>query len=124
MYEGGHQHFGKEWFVWGIVLAGFSSIPLVVLFFNAFRGISQEKATGLAAVAGGLAEGYATFGLVLSFILPVVAIVLLCRSFPAGNRVLKIFSVLSIGWSALMLVLYSLCAWFFFVEMPHLTGPR
>ncbi len=72
-----------------MVLAGISSIPFMILFFNffnAFRAISQEKATGLAAVAGGPTEAYVTFGLILSFMLPVAAIVMLFRSFSAGNE--------------------------------------
>ena len=47
----------RKWFVWGTVVTCTLSIPLIIGMSNAFRGISTEKATGLAAVAGGLAEG-------------------------------------------------------------------
>ena len=51
-----------------------STAPFVGLFgtvmgiLNAFKGISQEKATGLAAVAGGIAEALVTtaFGLLVA----------------------------------------------------------
>jgi hypothetical protein len=75
----------SQWFLWGTVLTLILSIPFMVgMFigmFNAFRGISEQKATGLGAVAGGIAEGYVTFGVILAYVLPVTAIVLLVRSF-------------------------------------------
>jgi hypothetical protein len=64
----------RKWFVWGTVVTCTLSIPLIIGMSNAFRGISTEKATGLAAVAGGLAEAYVTFGVVLAFALPITAI--------------------------------------------------
>ena len=114
----------KGWFLWGIVLVGLSSIPFLVMSFTAFRGVSQEKATGLGAVAGGLTEGYATLGCILTVILPLGAIVLLCKSFSGGQRVRKIFAVLSICWSVALLFLFGLGAWMVFVEAPRLTGRR
>ena len=48
-----------------------STAPFVGLFgtvmgiLNAFKGISQEKATGLAAVAGGIAEALVTIGTIV-----------------------------------------------------------
>src|SRR5260370_25720457 len=51
----------RKWFVWGMVVTCTLSIPLIIGMSNAFRGISKEKATGLAAVAGGLSEAYLTF---------------------------------------------------------------
>jgi hypothetical protein len=47
---------------------------------NSIRGISEQKATGLGAVAGGLAEACAIFGVILGFVLPVGAIASLLRS--------------------------------------------
>ena len=123
--DGSSRDRGKRLFLWGVVLAGASSLPFIVLILSAFRGISSNKATGLAAVAGGLAELYMTSGLIVTFILPIAAIVQLGRSFSGGNQTRKLFSLLSICWSALVLLLYSAAAWFFFVQMPRLTvGPR
>ena len=52
-------------FFWGAILSAILSIPLIIVFFNTFRGISTQHATGLAAVAGGLAEAYVTLGVLL-----------------------------------------------------------
>jgi hypothetical protein len=119
----GNSHvLSKRRFVWGIALAGTSSIPLIILFFIAFRGIQPEKATGLAAIAGGLAEGYSTLGLLLTFLLPVAAIVVLRKSWSGANSTRKMFSVLITIWSAFMLLIYGLGAWLFFSGLPHLRG--
>ena len=49
---------GKNKFLWGLVLAWAPAIPVIIGMRNTFRGISETKATGLGAVAGGLAEAY------------------------------------------------------------------
>jgi biopolymer transport protein ExbB/biopolymer transport protein TolQ len=55
-----------------------STAPFVGLFgtvvgiLNAFKGISQEKATGLAAVAGGIAEALVTTAMGLLVAIPAV----------------------------------------------------
>jgi hypothetical protein len=112
----------KKLFFWGMVLAWTSLIPLLIGLFNAFRGVSMEKATGLAAVAGGLTEIYVTLGLVLSLALPLAAIVLLGRSLSGASGVRALFSVFSICWSALVLILCSLGAWAYLIELPRLGG--
>ncbi|SRR5713226_6319707 len=125
MNEGSSHGCPRRWFLWGVVLARISSIPFIILFFNAFRGISQEKATGLGAVAGGLTEAYATFGFILTLVLPVAAFVLLSRSFSGGNLTHKLFSLLFIIWSGFMLLVYGVGGWFVFVQFPRLmSGPR
>ena len=93
----------RKWFVWGTVVTCTLSIPLTIGMSNAFRGISTEKATGLATVAGGLAEAYVTFGVVLAFALPIAAIFLLSRSFARGHGVRSLFSLVCICWNALIL---------------------
>lgn len=125
MNDGVSHDRRQDWFLWGIVLAAVSSIPFFVTFVNVFRGISQEKATGLSAVAGGATEGYATVGLVLTFILPVGAIVLLCKSFSGSQLLRKVFSLLFICWSVFLLIFFGVGAWMIFVQFPQLTGgPR
>jgi hypothetical protein len=111
----------RNWFLWGTALTWVLSIPFVVAVFNAFRGISEQKATGLGAVAGGLTEGYVTLAIVLAFVLPVGAIVLLVRSFAGAVRVRKVFSVLYICWNALMLTLAGLFVWGF-IHLRHMVG--
>lgn len=109
----------KRYFLWGTALTWILSIPVVLGIFSAFRGIQQEKATGLAAVAGAISEMYATLGLVLGFVIPVGAIVLLVKSFSGGHRMRTLFSVLYICWSAFSLVLAGLFVWVVFIYMPH-----
>jgi hypothetical protein len=81
----------RKWFVWGTFLTCTLSIPLIVGMSNSLRGISAEKATGLAAVAGGLAEAYVTFAAILAFALPIAAIFLLSRSLSQDARRARFF---------------------------------
>ena len=89
----------KAWFIWGNILAWIVIVPFIFGLFNSFRGISEQKATGLGAVAGSLAEAYATFGFILAFALPLAAIVLLVRSFSVACGIRALLSVLSISIS-------------------------
>lgn len=120
--DGNHQHRGKNWFLRGAGLAIASALPFLVPILTIFRGISPEKATGLAAVAGGLTELYVTSGLILTLILPIAAIVLLGKSFSTGNQSRKLLSLLFICSSVFMLALYGLSAWFFLIQKRHLAG--
>jgi hypothetical protein len=120
MDDGSSPDRKKKWFLWGIALTLILTIPVFIGLHNAFRGFSEQKATGLGAVAGGLAECYVTLGFFLAFILPVAAIVLLVRSFSAGHWIRTLCSVLCIGWSALMLALAGLFVWLSFIYLPHL----
>jgi len=89
-------------FLWGTVLTWALFIPFIIGIFPAFRGISEQKATGVGALAGGLAEGFATFGLILALLMPVVAIGLLIRSFSSGHGMRSLVSLLYIGWNAIV----------------------
>jgi len=125
MNEDRSQERKRTWFIWGMVLAWTPFIPFNLGLFHAFSGVSEQKATGLAAVAGGIAEMYATFALIIAFILPVAAIVLLGRSFSSGHGIRALFAALAICWSGLFLFLYGLATWMFFVYLPrHGAGPR
>jgi len=59
-------------------------VPLLGLYlpitFNMFRGITENKATGLAAVAGAWTESLLTFGLVAFVAAELAAIVVLVRA--------------------------------------------
>ena len=112
----------RKSFVWGTVLTGTLSIPLIIVFFNAFRGMFAEKATGLAAVAGGLAEAYVTLGVLLSLGLPVGAIVLLLRSFSAGHQLRALISVLCICACVLILALTGLFVRGTLIYLPRIVG--
>ena len=71
----------------------------------ALRGISTEKATGLAAVAGGLAEVLVGWGIGTMVISQVAAIIWLCKAFSREHWMRNLFSALSIRLSGLMLVI-------------------
>jgi hypothetical protein len=115
----------RSWFLWGVILAGISSIPFIVVFFRVVRGIAQEKATGLGAVAGGLTEAYATSGFILTFVLAIAAVVLLGRSFSQGDQTRRLFSLFFIVWSSFILLVSGLGGWFVFFQFPRLVnGPR
>ena len=109
-------------FFWGAILSAILSIPLIIVFFNTFRGISAQHATGLAAVAGGLAEAYVTLGVLLSLGLPIAAIVLLLRSFSAGHRIRALISVLCICACVLVLALAGLFVWGTLIYLPRIVG--
>jgi len=110
------------WFLWGSILTWILSIPFIIGMFNTFRGISEQKATGLGAVAGGLAEMGLTLMLILGLVLPIAAIVLLVKSFRSGARIRSLVSVFYICWNVLMLAIVSLDAWLIFVYLPHKPG--
>jgi hypothetical protein len=113
------QERKRRWFVWGTVVTATMSIPPIIGMFNTVRGISNSKATGLGAVAGGLAEGYVTFGVVLAFAMPITAIVLLSRSFARGHEARSIFSLVCICWNAFMFALAGLFLWLYLVYLPR-----
>ena len=100
-------------FLWGVALAWAPWVPMMIGLANAFRGISNTKATGLAAVAGGMAEMYALLGLAATLICEVSAIALLFRAFSRGHGVRSALSVLSICVSGLMIFIFCLSLWWF-----------
>lgn len=112
---------GKNKFLWGLVLAWAPAIPVIIGMRNTFRGISETKATGLGAVAGGLAEAFLIFGLMATLAFQVGGIVLLSRSFSPGHGARAVFSALSIGWSILTLLLLGLFIWLNFAVYHRLA---
>jgi hypothetical protein len=107
----------RKRFLWGVCLAWtpflLLVIPTALGIFGALRGIAKEKATGLAAVAGGLMEFFSTFGLAATLVFEVAAIILLLRAFSGGRPVRALFSLISICCSGFMLTILSLFLWFF-----------
>ena len=98
----------RNWFLWGVLLVWAPAIPLIIGLSNTFRGVSERTAIGLGAVAGGLAEAYLLFGLAATLAFQVGGIVLLARSASAHKPMRTAFSIVSIGWSALTLLLLAL----------------
>jgi len=99
-----------KWFAWGMLLGGTATIPLVIGIIHYLR-YAPDRKTGLAAMAGGFVEVYAVFGLMLSFLLPIGAIVLLAKSLHEERRTRSSISVAIICWSALMLAIPAWVAW-------------
>ncbi|MGC2193057.1 MAG: hypothetical protein WA628_00170 [Terriglobales bacterium] len=102
----------KKRFAWGV---GLVWVPMLLLLgpglFNAFRVIGQEKATGLAAEAGGFAEALATFGLLAFVVCQVAAIVLLARGMRREEWGRSMVAVVSIVSSVGILALTALATW-------------
>jgi hypothetical protein len=97
--------------LWGVLLAWTPWLPTTIGLGFAFRGIAAEKATGLAAVAGGLTETFLLFGLLATVVFEVAAIILLVRSFEPGHWLRSLFLTLSLGLSGLMLLLFGAFLW-------------
>ncbi len=109
----------KKRFLWGILLAWAPWLPTIIGLGYAFRGISAEKATGLAAVAGGLTETFLLFGLLVTLVFEVVAIILLVRAFDSGHWLRSSFSAFSLFSSGLMLFLFGLFLWLSWTRIHH-----
>jgi len=106
-------------FQWGAALAWAPVIPMMIGLNSTLIGINNSKATGVAAVAGGLAETYVTVGLAATLICEGWAMTLLFRSFSRGHGLRSAFSVLSLCMSGLMLVLFCLSLWLFWFQSHH-----
>jgi hypothetical protein len=109
-------------FIWGIILAFIPSIGLLLGVFNGLRGISNQNATGLGAVAGGFEEAFVTTGALAAILLPIIVIVMLIKSLSGSSSFRKFVSVVSIGWCALLLVFCVASLWTVFIIAPKTTG--
>ena len=85
----------------GLVLIG-GLLGSVVGILNAFRGISEQKATGLGAVAGGVAEAAVT-GICFTLIILIVWAVR--AGGQATRMILNIAAALSLCWGLYLLAL-------------------
>ena len=104
----------KKRFELGIGLAW---IPILFVvgpgIISAFRGVSQEKATGVAAVAGGLLEFFAMFGFVAFIACEVAGLVLLARGIGREQWGRSMAAVVSIVVSLLFLTSTVFLMWWF-----------
>jgi hypothetical protein len=98
----------RKKFRYGLLLAW---APLI-FFIVPIAQMSSEKATGLAAVAGGVSEVAATFGLVVIVASEVVAIVMLIRTFSRSHLTRTVVAIFSVGCSGLLLLVLGLFLWF------------
>jgi hypothetical protein len=109
----------KKLLLWGVVLAWVPWIPTLIGLANTFVGIANTKATGLTAIAGGLVEVFATWGVVAMLISQVAAIVLLFRAFAPGHWMRGLLGALSICLSGLMLLLVGFFLWMTWFQRHH-----
>lgn len=98
-------------FLLGLLLVWAPWLPTLIGLANAFRGISTEKATGVAVVAGGLSEMFILVGLVTTTVFQVVALVFFVRTFETGHRFRNLFSAISMLFGMIMLLLVGLFVW-------------
>lgn len=89
-------------FLWAVLLAWTPWIPALV---GIAYTVSGSKATGVAAVAGGMVELLVLWGIGTMIVAQVAAIVWLFRSFSRTNVLRSVFSAASICASGLMLFL-------------------
>lgn len=89
-------------FWWALLLAW---VPWVPALTGLIIVSSNSKATGLAAVAGGLVELLVWWGIVTMFIAQIAAIVWLLRSFSSAHLVRSLIAAGSIMASGLTLFL-------------------
>jgi len=113
------QEVSERGFRRGLALAWIPSIPLVLAILNSFHRMSEQKATGLGAIAGGLAEVYLPFVILLTLGVEVAAIVFLIRSFSRPHLGRTLVSVFSIAWSMLVIASFALLIWGLYIYVPH-----
>lgn len=109
----------RKRFFWGLALAWLPFVPVLVGLANTFRGISENKATGLGAVAGGIAEMGVLCVLTLVPILAISAMVLLLRSLSKAHPVRNVWAMISVCWSALMISVLALFFWLVYQFPQH-----
>ncbi len=103
----------------GVLLAWTPWLVTLIGLGSAFRGVATEKATGLAAVAGGLTETFLLLGLLATVVFEVAAIILLVRAFERGRWLRNLFLAFSLCLSALMLILFGVFLWLSWFRVHH-----
>jgi hypothetical protein len=106
-------------FLRGVLLIWIPLLPLIFTSLNSLRGITEQKATGLGAVAGGLAEIYVPLGLVLTVVSLLTGTVLLFRAFSREHWPRSFFSVVSICVAGFALLVLGLFLWLVFSQLHH-----
>jgi len=110
----------KKRFRYGLLLAWvpliFFIVPTAIGVIRAIAQVSNEKATGLGAIAGGASEVAATFGLVVIVASEVVGIVMLVRTFARNHPIRTVVAIVSVVCSGLLLLVLGLLLWFAIVH--------
>jgi hypothetical protein len=92
-------------FWWGLLLAWAPWVPTMIVLGYLFIGVSNSKATGLAAVAGGMVELLVWWGLGAMLISQIAAIVWLSRSFSSTHIFRSVVAAASVFASGITLFL-------------------
>jgi hypothetical protein len=98
----------KKRFLYGALLVWAPLVPVIIGLAPAFRGIGNEKATGLSVIAAGFAEAFVLIGLLSTIAFEVGAITLLVRGFEQGHWKRALFSSISIFVGTIMLLFVAL----------------
>jgi hypothetical protein len=110
----------KKRFRYGLFLAWvpllFFIVPTAIGIIRAIAQVSSEKATGLAVVAGGVAEVASTFGLLVIVASEVVGIVMLVRTSSRNHLIRTVVAIASVVCSGLLLLVLGLFLWFAIVH--------
>lgn len=106
------EELKKKRFAWGVFLAWTPWIPAMISLRYAFKGISEQKATGLGAVAASLSELFVVWGIGAMIISQVAAIFWLCRAFSHEHWIRNVLSAISLCLSGLMLMIVCFSLWF------------
>ena len=111
----------RKTFVWGVVLAWTPIALFIVGMVPAMLAVSRQRTSGLGAVAGGLSEALAIYGLLVFFASLIFAIVLLVRTISQGQSASRtLVSVISICCAGMVLLISAAALRFLLVvRTPH-----
>jgi len=102
----------RRWLMWGLLLSWTPLIPVAARLLGNPHG--RYALSGVRDLAGSVIVAFTIFGLAVTGLSQVAALMLLLRAFPFGYR---IFAALSICWSGLMLILSGVCIWMLLGEV-------
>ena len=110
----------RKTFVWGLLLVWSPIVLFIVSNVPAVLTISRQRTSGLGAVAGGLSEALATYGLFVALASQVLAIVLLVRAFSQGQSLRRaLVSIISICCAGVVLLICGRAIWFLVGRTVH-----
>lgn len=102
----------RRWLISGLLLSWAPLIPVAVGLLGSPQG--RYSLAHVRDLAGSIIISFTVFGVAVTPLSQVAAIMLLFRSFPFGYRV---FAALSICWSGLMLALSGICIYMLLWEV-------
>jgi hypothetical protein len=98
-------------FALGVLLAWAPWVPTLIGVGYAFRAVSNSKATGIGAIAGGFGEILVYWGIAAMLVTQVLAIVWLWRSFSREKMLNNLVGAVSIAMSGLTLLATGFFVW-------------